>query len=106
MKQYINELELTKYVQFSPSLARGQEYYTGTVFEAYVTDGSIKSSIGGGGRYDKMITDFINDGKEYPAVGISFGLNVIYEILKNREEFTENALTDIFIIQWEHKFNV
>ena len=98
LKQYINELELTKYVQFSPSLARGQEYYTGTVFEAYVTDGSIKSSIGGGGRYDKMITDFINDGKEYPAVGISFGLNVIYEILKNREEFTENALTDIFII--------
>ena len=96
--EYINELELTKYVQFSPSLARGQEYYTGTVFEVYVTDGSIKSSIGGGGRYDKMITDFINDGKEYPAVGISFGLNVIYEILKNREEFTENALTDIFII--------
>ena len=98
LKQYINELELTKYVQFSPSLARGQEYYTGIVFEVYVTDGSIKSSIGGGGRYDKMITDFINDGKEYPAVGISFGLNVIYEILKNREEFTENALTDIFII--------
>ena len=98
MKQYINELELTKYVQFSPSLARGQEYYTGTVFEAYVTDGSIKSSIGGGGRYDKMITDFINDGKEYPAVGISFGLNVIYEILKNREEFAEKALTDIYII--------
>lgn len=98
LKQYIKELELTKYVQFSPSLARGQEYYTGTVFEVYVTDGSIKSSIGGGGRYDKMITDFISDGKEYPAVGISFGLNVIYEILKNREEFTENALTDIFII--------
>ena len=45
-----------------------------------------------------MITDFINDGKEYPAVGISFGLNVIYEILKNREEFTEKALTDIFKI--------
>lgn len=98
LKQYIKELELTKYVQFSPSLARGQEYYTGTVFEVYVTDGSIKSSIGGGGRYDKMITDFINDGKEYPAVGISFGLNVIYEILKTREEFTEKALTDIFII--------
>ena len=45
-----------------------------------------------------MITDFINDGKQYPAVGISFGLNVIYEILKEREEFTQKALTDIFII--------
>ena len=98
LKQYIEALGLLDYVQFSPSLARGQEYYTGTVFEVYVKDGSITSSIGGGGRYDKMITDFINNGTTYPAVGISFGLNVIYEILKNREEFTEKALTDIFII--------
>ncbi|MBQ2835869.1 MAG: histidine--tRNA ligase [Clostridia bacterium] len=98
LKGYIENLGLLEYVQFAPSLARGQEYYTGTVFEAYVKDGSITSSIGGGGRYDKMITDFINNGTTYPAVGISFGLNVIYEILKNREEFTENALTDIFII--------
>ena len=98
LKGYIEKLGLLEYVQFAPSLARGQEYYTGTVFEAYVKDGSITSSIGGGGRYDKMITEFINNGTTYPAVGISFGLNVIYEILKNREEFTENALTDIFII--------
>ena len=98
LKSYIEKLGLLEYVQFAPSLARGQEYYTGTVFEVYVKDGSITSSIGGGGRYDKMITDFINNGNTYPAVGVSFGLNVIYEILKNREEFTENALTDIFII--------
>lgn len=98
LKQYIEKLGLLEYVQFAPSLARGQEYYTGTVFEVYVKDGSITSSIGGGGRYDKMITEFINNGNSYPAVGVSFGLNVIYEILKNREEFTENALTDIFII--------
>ena len=45
-----------------------------------------------------MITDFISNGTIYPAVGVSFGLNVIYEILKNREEFTEKALTDIYII--------
>jgi len=98
LKDYIEKLGLIEYVQFSPSLARGQEYYTGTVFEAYVKDGSITSSIGGGGRYDNMITEFIGNGTVYPAVGISFGLNVIYEILKNREQFTENALTDIFII--------
>ena len=98
LKKYVEQLNLAEYVQFSPSLARGQEYYTGTVFEVYDAKGDIKSSIGGGGRYDKMITDFINDGKQYPAVGISFGLNVIYEILKEREEFTQKALTDIFII--------
>ena len=98
LKKYVGELNLVEYVQFSPSLARGQEYYTGTVFEVYDAKGDIKSSIGGGGRYDKMITDFINDGKQYPAVGISFGLNVIYEILKEREKKKKKALTDIFII--------
>ena len=98
LKSYIEKLGLLEYVQFAPSLARGQEYYTGTVYEVYVKDGSITSSIGGGGRYDKMITEFIDNGTTYPAVGVSFGLNVIYEILKNREKFTENALTDIFII--------
>ena len=98
LKQYISELGLLEYVRFSPSLARGQEYYTGTVYEVYVKDGSITSSIGGGGRYDKMITDFIGNGMKYPAVGVSFGLNVIYEILKDRKEFSEKALTDIFII--------
>ena len=98
LKEYIEQLELADYVQFSPSLARGQEYYTGTVLEVYVKDGSITSSIGGGGRYDKMITDFIGNGTIYPAVGVSFGLNVIYEILKDREEFAEKALTDIYVI--------
>ena len=98
LENYIEKLGLLEYVQFAPSLARGQEYYTGTVFEVYTKDGSITSSIGGGGRYDKMITDFIDNGNTYPAVGVSFGLNVIYEILKNRDEFTEKALTDIFII--------
>lgn len=84
LKKYIKELELTEYVTFSATLARGQEYYTGTIFEVYVADGSIKSSIGGGGRYDNMIGEFINDGKKYPAVGVSFGLDVIFEILKDK----------------------
>ena len=98
LKEYIEKLGLIDYVQFSPSLARGQEYYTGTVFEVYVKDGSITSSIGGGGRYDKMITDFIGNGTKYPAVGVSFGLNVIYEILKDREEFAEKAKNNFTIL--------
>lgn len=96
LNQYIKELNLNKYVRFFPTLARGQEYYTGTVFEVYVADGSIKSSIGGGGRYDNMIGEFINDGKKYPAVGISFGLDVIFEILKEKQTYLNN--TEVFII--------
>ena len=97
LNKYIEILGLKKYVQFSCSLARGQEYYTGTVFEVYEKNGKIKSSIGGGGRYDKIIGDFIEDGKEYPACGISFGLDSIYEIIKDRENL-KNTNTDVYII--------
>lgn len=75
---------------FTPSLARGQDYYTGNVFEVYAKNGELSCSLGGGGRYDKMITDFIDDGNTYPAVGVSFGLSTIYEILKNRDGRTKN----------------
>ena len=86
LNSYIESLELTKKVKFTPTLARGQEYYTGTVFEVYDLEENVKCSIGGGGRYDKIIGEFIGDGKEYPAVGISFGLDTIYEILKIKNE--------------------
>ena len=86
LNEYIKEMDLSEYVQFSATLARGQEYYTGTIFEVYQKNGEIKSSIGGGGRYDNMIGNFIGNGREYPAVGISFGLDVIFEILKSNTE--------------------
>ena len=38
LKDYIEKLGFIEYVQFAPSLARGQEYYTGTVFEVYTKD--------------------------------------------------------------------
>lgn len=98
LNNYLKDLEINNYLEFTPSLARGQEYYTGIVFEVFIKDGSIKSSVGSGGRYDKMITNFINDGNEYPAVGISFGLNVIYEYLKQREMFDNKAFTNLYII--------
>ncbi len=93
----IKNTEIEKYCEFSPNLARGQNYYTGNIFEVYDKDKVINSSIGGGGRYDKIITNFIADNNEYPAVGISFGLSVIYEIIKNKEIFNSNP-TQILII--------
>ena len=95
---YINELGLRDVSTFSSVLARGQSYYTGVVFEVYEKNGVISSAIGGGGRYDNLITDFINDGNKYPAVGVSFGLDVIYEIIKDRDEFKNKSLIDLYII--------
>ena len=95
LNEYINKLNISKYLVFTPTLARGQDYYTGNVFEVYEKNNKITSSIGGGGRYDNMITNFIDDGNVYPAVGISFGLSCLYELLKDKYI---NSNIDIYII--------
>ena len=98
LEKYLIEMDLKKYCTFTSSLARGQDYYTGNVFEVYEKNGKLTGAIGGGGRYDKMITEFIDDGEKYPAVGISFGLTSIFELLKNKEDFKDSSPVDIFII--------
>lgn len=98
LRNYIEALNLQDKTKFVAALARGQDYYTGNVFEVYDENNELNCSLGGGGRYDNMITDFINDGNSYPAVGISFGLSTIYEILKRRSEFNGKPFVDIYII--------
>lgn len=98
LEEYIIKMNLREYCTFTSSLARGQDYYTGNVFEVYEKNGALTGAIGGGGRYDKMITEFIDDGGIYPAVGISFGLTSIFELLKNREDFKDSSPVDIYII--------
>ena len=81
---YIKELGLTE-CKFTPYLARGLEIYTGTVWEVFDEKQRLTCAIGGGGRFDKIITNFINDGTSYPAVGISFGIVPICEILSSEK---------------------
>jgi len=80
-------------VEFNIALVRGQSYYTGTVFEAYAKDKEINSSVAGGGRYDKMIGYFSENKKEVPAVGISFGLEPIIDILKKERQIKKSVIT-------------
>lgn len=99
----IEFLGLSEYCTLDLTLARGQDYYTGNVFEVLDRSGFLTSSIGGGGRYDKMIGEYISDGETYPAVGISFGLTSIYELLRVREMFKEESLIKVFIIPLDTK---
>ncbi len=92
----IKEFNLEDCTLFSPTLARGLSIYTGIVFEFFDKKKRITSSLGGGGRYDKIITDFIDNGEIYPACGLSFGLEPIYAILK--EEINKNSLVDCLVI--------
>lgn len=100
----IISLGLTDNTAFTPTLARGLSIYTGIVFEFYDKLERLTCSLGGGGRYNKIITDFINDGNEYPAIGLSFGLEPIYTILKSNLE--ENSLYDVYIIPMEEDYKV
>lgn len=98
LNSYIEAAQLVDYVRFSPFLARGLEIYTGTIWEVFLTDGAITSSLGGGGRYDKIIGGFLESDIEYPAVGMSFGLDVIYEALKLKGQAEFAAPAEIYII--------
>jgi histidyl-tRNA synthetase len=67
-------------IKFDPTLARGMGYYTGPIFEAGLT--GFPSSIGGGGRYDKMIGKYL--GRDVPACGFSIGFERAAAILLER----------------------
>lgn len=98
LMSYLNEMELKNILKFTPSLTRGLEIYTGTIWEVFLSDGSITSSVGAGGRYDKIIGSFIDNGNDYPAVGMTFGLDVIYEALKLMSEIEYTSPTKLYVI--------
>ena len=98
LNNYLKSIGIEDNTEFSIGLARGQNYYTGNVFEVYEKTGRLKCAIGSGGRYDTIIGNFIDDGNKYPAVGISFGLTSLYELLKDSEIFKEKSQTEFYII--------
>lgn len=67
---------------FSPTLARGLDYYTGLIFEIWLPDYPI-GSCGGGGRYDNLIQQL--GGPALPAVGVGLGLDRLLEALATQQ---------------------
>lgn len=98
LRQLLENIEDTANVAFDPSLARGLAYYTGTVFEVFLKGSEITSAVAAGGRYDKMIASFIGSGREYPAVGISFGLDVIEDALAAMSKEKKKTTTTAYVI--------
>ncbi len=74
-------------VEFSPSLVRGQGYYTGTIFE--VEAEGYSGAVAGGGRYDNLIGKFLKE--SIPAVGFSIGFERIFGILMERDNLNINT---------------
>lgn len=69
-------------VLFDPTLVRGMGYYTGPIFE--IRADGFGGSVGGGGRYDRMVGRFT--GTDTPAVGFSIGFERIITIMMDAEE--------------------
>ena len=83
--------------EFDASLARGLAYYTGTVVEVFLKNSPVKSAVCAGGRYDKMIGEFLGKG-EFSAVGISFGLDRIYDAYAEKNKDGQKTTAKVYII--------
>ena len=85
------ELDLT--------IARGLDYYTGTVYETVLLDHPEVGSICSGGRYDNLAGYYTN--KSLPGVGISIGLTRLFYILQEQNMISDAVLTapaDVLIL--------
>jgi len=81
------------------SIARGLDYYTGTVYETRLTDHPEVGSVCGGGRYDNLAGYYTD--RKLPGVGISLGLTRLFYILQEQELLNSEAPSapaDVLII--------
>lgn len=76
-------------VELDITLARGLNYYTGTIFEVKVNEGTFTPSILGGGRYDDLTGIF--GLKNMSGVGISFGVDRIYDVMEELNLFPDEV---------------
>ncbi len=81
------------------TIARGLDYYTGTVYETMMLDHPEIGSICSGGRYDNL-AEYYTD-KKLPGVGISIGLTRLFFVLEDQNYLNDNILTapaDVLIL--------
>jgi histidyl-tRNA synthetase len=71
-------------LEFTPTLARGLDYYTGMIFEI-ILPAYAGGSVGGGGRYDRLIHTLV--GYDTPAVGMAFGFDRLVDALTDLNVF-------------------
>jgi len=96
---YLQLFDLQNEVELDLTLARGLNYYTGTIFEVKANDVQI-GSICGGGRYDDLTGIF--GLKDVSGVGISFGADRIYDVLNELELYPKHQSqnTKVFFVNF------
>jgi histidyl-tRNA synthetase len=81
VSKYLKSMGSYDSIVLDLSLARGLDYYTGLIFEIVVTGANV-GSVGGGGRYDKLVGMF--GSTEIPCVGFSIGIERIFVLLAEK----------------------
>ncbi|HRN79673.1 MAG TPA: histidine--tRNA ligase [Ferruginibacter sp.] len=84
------------YVHLDFKLARGLDYYTGTIYEVKAPQTVKMGSIGGGGRYDNLTGLFGVEG--ISGVGISFGVDRIYDVMDTLNLFPNDLNTNLKVL--------
>ena len=83
-------------IRFTPTMVRGQSYYTGTIFEVVMDD--FGGSVAGGGRYDKMIGKFT--GQDTPACGFSIGFErIVMLLLENGYQVPSKGEKKVYLME-------
>merc|ERR1719253_1599023 len=83
--EYLEAMGCLNFISFDLSLARGLDYYTGIIYEAVCMNGNTQvGSIGGGGRYDNLVSMFQEAGKVTPCVGVSVGIERVFTLMEER----------------------
>ena len=97
LNTYLKAFDCKNYI-FNIGIIRGHNYYTGTVFEAYLKDYRSFGAVGGGGRYENLAGYFTD--KKLPGVGMSIGLTRLFDLLSQNNLLpeTKKCPYDVYII--------
>lgn len=78
LDQFLKSMNAENSYTFNMGIIRGHNYYTGTVFEAYLDGKRNLGAVGGGGRYDDLASYFSE--RKLPGVGMSIGISRLFDI--------------------------
>lgn len=96
VKSYLDAAKIAYTI--NPSIVRGLDYYTRTVFEFVSTDLGAQSTVCGGGRYDGLVTEMTGGSKELPALGFAIGMERLMMILEAQKiELPDEQKCEVYI---------
>lgn len=103
LTEQIEDFGIKGKVEFDPTIARGLDYYTGTVFEIYLNDQPEFGSVCSGGRYDNLVDQFSE--QSLPAVGGSIGIDRLIDALREKGTLVKPEVITALVFNLDDKYD-